>query len=117
MRIKQEDFDKLKQLDRIEYRQKERKIKEWGDWDVGSSFLYPLILITVVSLLLFPQAFTAFGVEATLSIVYVCIITIKLFLILTVLGFILDIVLSIKRTKMLNEFREEYFNFKVEVKK
>ena len=51
MKIKEEDFIKLKQLDRIEYRLEEEKLKkEWG----GSlfPFLFYLISIFTITLLL-----------------------------------------------------------------
>lgn len=115
MDIKQEDFDKLKQLDRIEYRQKEDKIRSWMDESCGLIFLQYLVLVAVIALLLLPQTYVAFGIESLEGTLEIIGFGMGVFIILAALGFMLDVIFFIIRQKNLKELKEEYF--KIEVKK
>lgn len=118
MDIKQEEFDKLKQLDRIEYRQRKEVIKKNNNPFSGFFILTLLFFLSTVLLLLTPQMILVDSLNDTnelerIRILYSSAIIIMFFLF--ILGCIVDIKVIIKRNNMLKELRKEYF--KVEVKK
>lgn len=115
MKATQEEFDKLKQLDRIEYRQREEKIKNNFKLSVGGIFLKCLMILTIVSLLLLPQLIMLFGRDIALETLSIIFTGIGFFLVLTITGFLIDIYLTIKEHQLLKELHEEYF--KTEVRK
>ena len=115
--IDKKKFDKLKQLDRIEFKQKYDAIEKSFDRSFGFSFMKCLIIIFGISILLIPQAITAFGIDMSSDIIGFINVVIALFVLGMVVGFMVDIVLLIFKKKMLNELIESYFDFKVEVKK
>jgi len=115
MKIEQKDFDKLKQLDRIEYRQKQRLIKEFSDESYGLIFIKYLIFIMVVGMLLIPQGYFIWGIDFVTDVSNICGFGIGLFIILSAFGFIADIVLYLIKIKNLDELNKKYF--KLEIKK
>lgn len=120
MEIKQEDFDKLKQLDRIEYRQKERKIKEWNEGSWGFPFLSIICFCMILMILLLPQLYIVGKINGGVSIMDI-IFPISFFMgfcmVFCFAGFAVDIIFATKRKITLKEMQEKYFNFKVEVNK
>ncbi len=114
MKIDKEKFNKLNQLDRIEFRQKVDLIKEKYPTGVSSAFWF----ITITGLLMLNIGFSGysdFGADFLLSFSDVSYSLLKiafLFFILE-LGFI--IYYSFRRIKAYEKLSEEYF--KVEVKK
>jgi len=115
--IDQERFNKLKQLDRIEFRQKYNEIEKLFDRSIGFSFMKYLVLIIVIGILLIPQAITAFGFDAAVNLIHTINAGISIFALLTLLGFMIDLLLLTFKKKKLNELIESYFDFKLEVKK
>ncbi len=115
MRIDKKQFNKLKQLDRIEFRQKEDRIKSWQSYSLGFLFLKILVFIVFFLFLILPQGYLAFGEEFVKDIsnafrsIYVVLVYAVVF------GFIIDLVFSLIRINNLRELYNEYF--KVEVKK
>ncbi len=115
MKITQEQFGKLKQLDRIEYRQKARNIEDIHDKCFGWMFMKGVIFLIAFLCLIIPQGYSVWGIEFVIDISNVLI---SLIVILSVFGLIgcgIDLVLYITQIKNLKELQEKYF--KVEVKK
>ena len=115
MKNKIKNLDKLKQLDRIEYRQREREISEWNNNSTGLFFFKGLIFAIVFFILLIPQGYLVWGVEFANDISDVCSNLVYVLLIMTAIGFGIDLLFSLVREKNLKELHDEYF--KVEVKK
>ena len=113
VKIEQEDFDKLKQLDRIEYRQQEDRINENSDNGVIELFYVSIIMSGI---------FTASSLvikNLTGSINYNLFNIASIFLSISIIVFIIHYILLfisllIKR-KRLKDLQEQYF--KTEVKK
>ncbi len=115
MRIDKEKFNKLKQLDRIEFRQKSDRIKSWQSYSLGFSFLKMLMFVVFFIILILPQGYLAFGVEFTQAILNAFRNIFPILVYAIVFGFIIDLVFSLIRIKNLGELYKEYF--KIEVKK
>lgn len=116
MDIKQEDFDKLKQLDRIEYRQKEDKINSQHDGSFGGVFLkfniFMMVFgIFIILMLLVGGAEIELIKDAVLFFAY----GIMFLALCMILGGIIDFILLLITIKNINELQERYF--KIEVKK
>lgn len=114
MKITQEDFDKLKQLDRIEYRQKEDKINNsvlnFGEFCSMANFVLLFFLSVLILSILYES------VTFNISLLFLKITTILIgfsYLIYYILGFFL----VIRRHKRIKELNAEYFSSKTEVKK
>jgi len=115
MEIEKKDFNKLKQLDRIEYRQKQDRIKNWNNYSYGLIFIKYLIFIMVVSMLLIPQGYFIWGIDFVKDVSNICGFSISLLMILSAFGFMADIVLYLIKMKNLDELNKKYF--KLEIKK
>lgn len=116
MNIKQKDFNKLKQLDRIEYRQKEDRINEWNNLSWGNVFLSSLIYVTLFFLIYLPlMKLVGLSHSVLIDIWYRLLLVLKLMAFLSLGGFVRDFFNYSKRMKMLKELKEEYFG--VEIKK
>ena len=116
MKINQEKFDELNQLDRIEFRQKEDRIeKEWGESTFFSfiSSLMPvlgfLIIIALIGFLISKEVF--------ISIMEAVITILKVFTVFLVLLFIADIFITIKKRKEIHKLEEEFFKVNPKGKK
>ena len=109
MRIDKEKFDKLKQLDRIEFRQKYNIINKPHDF-----FLFYLFLISMVLSSIFGVG-SYISIEKSLDFM-IGSITFYVMGVFLFLGFIiLSIIQLIVSSKFNRELEEEYF--KIEVKK
>jgi len=115
MKIFKEKFDKLKQLDRIEFRQRCRLIEEMYETGVGFFICKGLIIFFFVFLLFIPQASLVYEEEVFSNLVggFRNIFTVLLFFAL--FGFIIDLLIIAFKNKKIRELEMEYFN--VEVKK
>jgi uncharacterized membrane protein len=113
MKITEEKFNKLKQLDRIEYRQKEYNIN--NDSDDG---LLRLFHVSIILSGIFTASFLVIK-NLTGDINYNLFNIASLFLKVSVICFIIHYILSfisiLIRHKKLKELQEQYF--KIEVKK
>lgn len=117
MKITQEQFDKLKQLDRIEYRQKESRIREWYSDSLGWIGLKATLILYGFSFLLIPQGYTLWGIESLKDFIHLMDRVGGIFIGITLLGFVVDIIFSLIRMNNLKMLNDKYFNFKTEVKK
>jgi len=115
MKITQEEFDTLKQLDRIEYRQKKGEIDnrfECGVWN----FIWYMIICGFICLLM-SMVMLQYDTEVSLLILDIADSLGFITFCFMILNMIMIIVFSIIRTKKINEIQNEYFDFKTEVKK
>lgn len=112
MEIKQEQFDRLNQLDRIEYRQKEIEIKESKPYTFFNDFKFALsaYLLTLLFLitwgLIVPE--NIYEIQRIAN-------TLKFVFIIPFISLLFDIGKISKRKKLLHELNSKYF--KVETKK
>ncbi len=115
MKIDKEKFNKLKQLDRIEYRQKVEMIKNWMNGSWGLPFLWLFLGILAFTILLIPQGYSALGIEFVADIIETAKIFLSFLLPLIFFGYLIDFMFYLIRRNNLKELEEEYF--KIEVKK
>ena len=115
MKIDQEKFNKLKQLDRIEYRQKVEIIKNWKSGSWGTTFLFLFAGIIAFTIILVPQGYSAFGIEFVADIIIATKMFLSFLLPLIFFGYAADLVFHTIRKNNLKMLEEEYFS--IEVKK
>jgi hypothetical protein len=112
MRITQKEFDKLKQLDRIEFRQKEEKIDKQFDLGFFSISTYMLYILLGLATL---DIWTYFRTGYFAINLFIWILILKSFILISAfficLGILFYIVEQIERRKLYSEY------FKTEVKK
>jgi len=106
MKIDKEKFNQLKQLDRIEYRQRYRNINEGG----------VSLKLPAWSLIIMASIFGTVGLVSS----RISLLDISIFLVqLSILTFVIDVVINftvlIFKHKKIKELEEEYFS--VEIKK
>jgi len=106
MKLDKEKFNQLKQLDRIEFRQRYNSINE------GNVSLQ----IPVWALIIIASIFGTVGlVSGRISFLSVSLLVLKLAFILILLDVGLSLFISVLKSKKTRELEEEYFS--VEVKK
>ncbi len=114
MKIDKEKFNKLKQLDRIEFRQKLNYINEYfGGFSVFGFINFSMIIMGFLLLLVL----SSYNISKELFVSALNLIqpTLQLLLFGIFIILLLDIVSFILKIKRLRELEEEYF--KIEVKK
>jgi len=114
--ITKEEFNKLSQLDRIEFRQREDKLDKELNSDLGSwDFLWGVFVLTgfiiILSLLIYN-----INPQSTIRILSTIPLLIKLTVGSFVLLKIIEIAIIFRRGKEKIKLREEYFDIKVETK-
>lgn len=108
-KITQEQFDKLPQLDRIEFRQKKQILEDRFDFSFTSLFKYPLFIsFLVLAIALFSPKPDPLIVHRLGNIFF----TILQF---SILGILFDFLLLYLYYRNENKLEQEYF--KIEVKK
>ncbi len=106
MKIDKEKFNQLKQLDRIEFRQKYNQINQGG----------VSLKIPAWSIMIMASVFGTVGlVSSRLSLLDISIFLIQLSLITIVLDVVINFTYLIFKHKRIKELEEEYFS--VEIKK
>lgn len=104
MKITQEEFKKLKQLDRIEYRQKYLNINEHFKCDLTTQSVTNFFIITSMITLAIPLYWHIFGIFlAGLKELVI------IFLLIVILSIFIDFVFYVKKKVQLNKLDEEYF--------
>lgn len=112
MRIDKEKFNKLKQLDRIEFRQKLNRIEDMG-FSLGSIMLCLGVIVCVfLSALIISQEITG---EVNMNIFNLLAKFLFFLFLVVIIEFFLIFVFTLVRIKLRKELFEEYF--KIEVKK
>ncbi|MFA6074077.1 MAG: hypothetical protein WC758_08220 [Candidatus Woesearchaeota archaeon] len=109
MKINNKEFNKLSQLDRIEFRQKYIEI---GDINIDSS---KFALSIGTFLMLF--SISAYIIETNDYFLNMIIFSLKLSFLMLFLYFIIDMIYNIIILKERRELYKEYFDFKIDVKK
>lgn len=115
MKLIQDQFNKLKQLDRIEYRQKEDRIRNFAKTKIGGKALKVLGLWVILYILLIPQGYLVWGIEFVNDATIVFKAFFIFFMTASIFGFLIDIVFNLIRNKNIKELNEQYF--KIEVKR
>lgn len=113
MKVTGKDFNKLKQLDRIEYRQRERDIKGNGSWEL-SIFLYKVFTFVGVFYILFLIYVVS---SKDLGVVKIMIGSIPYLILMMGVSiaviYWIDLWAMCKRSFMLKKLKEEYFGVKI----
>lgn len=119
MKIDKEQFDKLKQLDRIEFRQKEDRINNYFQGGVMFNFIKLTSFIVAFFILLAPQGYMLWGQEFINDLIDAARTIIGAFIFIIFIGAVIDLSINLFRIKKIKELKEEYFKeeIKVEVKK
>ena len=115
MKIKQEDFDKLPQLDRIEFMQRKRLLEENRSY-LLFSFLKLMFVIFGFILLL---AMVSYNISKDLFLALFSLLdeTINVAILGVILCGVIDIIKNVKLMKESKKLTEKFFDFKVEAKK
>lgn len=116
MNIKQEDFDKLKQLDRIEYLQRYDRIVE--QYSISNTWE-----IIVWSILVMPSVFLSSNLvlhsltgKINQSLLHLASFSLSFAVVIILSLFMVRVVLLLIAMKKRKELSEKFFNFKTEVK-
>ena len=112
MKLDKEKFNKLKQLDRIEFRQKLDRIEDTGFSLIGCLFCMIMVISIFFSALIISQEITG---EVNMVLFDINVKVFGLFFFLMFIEFPLVIGFSLLRSKHKKELFEEYFL--IEVKK
>ena len=116
-RITKEQFSKLNQLDRIEYRQRYYLTEKYYDNDFGSWYFVNKMFIIMGFIILISVSFYNIDSGVTFRLLSVIPLLIKL----TVMFFVIllggEIFMTIKRIKELKKLEEEYFKVEIKTKK
>ena len=107
MDVDKEAFDKLKQLDRIEFRQKYKNIVEEYNYVFNISY-YVIMFIFVFVIDIW--GFIRFGYNIIGN--KLIILTLQLFILSILLEFFMALVYTIKRNKQIKNLENEYFIIK-----
>ena len=116
-RITKEQFSKLNQLDRIEYRQKRDYIERQfegglGSWDFLNRMFALMGFIIIIALLVYN-----INPKYMISIFSILILLIKITIIFFIILITAELIIIYKKNKEKRKLNEEYFNFKIEVKR
>lgn len=119
MQIKEKDFDKLKQLDRIEALLRKQDINNRWNYFFSSDVYSRWFIFALLALPIYTIFGTMLGLEASYfkNILTIFTSVLKVIVVVSLLDYILTIVFQLKRLKAMKALREKYFNFKVHVKK
>ncbi len=108
MKINQEKFYKLNQLDRIEFRQKEERIsKKWGFFITPYSIIYCIIIIGF--LILLAVGMYSINKDVTYSLIEKGLEMYRVSLYIIMGTLIVDVLLAIKKGSEMNKLEEEFF--------
>ncbi len=110
MKLTREDFYKLDQLDRIEYRQRHKLIEEtYPIFSISLTVIYIFIIFTFFIILFIMIAYSAFGVEfisPMLDGLDAYFLMVSLFIIIAIL---IDFVIIFRRFEYKRMLFEDYF--------
>ena len=129
MKIDKEKFNSLKQMDRIEYRQKFNGINERYDVPLNFGFYFALLVVGLLVMIIGLNVFeiSLFNIDGGVnegieegykimeSLVHAALIIFVLGIFIVFIDIIFSIIYLILKHKKLSELEEEYFS--VEVKK
>jgi len=117
MKIDKEQFNKLKQLDRIEFRQREDRINNYFQIGCGYAVIKMTIFIVAFFLLMAPQGYMLWGAKFINDFFQALRGIIGAFILIFVVAVIIDLGIILMQNKELKKLHEEYFTNKTEVKK
>ena len=109
MKLKQEQFDKLDQLDRIEFRQIVGRIEKYYEYDFYFYKIVPIILILDILVYLTSKNILTFFMYLRSSALFI--------LVFTGLDFILFGLMKILKDNKFRKLEEKYFEIKIKNKK
>jgi len=112
--MQQKDFDKLPQLDRIEFRQRLEIIKSTYESSQFCSLLYIFVLLTFLSSILVAVLGGIDGLNIFVNNLVDSMFFIGVIFVFTI---IVDMAFIIKKNKAVKELFDKYFKIKVEVNK
>lgn len=112
MKIDKEQFDKLKQLDRIEFRQREDRIKKLSGTNPLEGYVLGIMGLVILSTLIILKQISS---QVYVELLYIGLLAMVFSILLMVISLLTGVAILFIKSKLLKELQEEYF--KVEVKK
>lgn len=115
--VEKEEFDKLSQLDRIEYRQKEDRINK--EFNSCLSLIVAIIYIPISSyiLILATAGYGRFGEVFFWKIIHTLKFLTFSFIIVWIIGLLLDLLLLVRLNKAKRQLKDEYFKLELKIVK
>lgn len=117
MELNQESFEKLDQLDRIEFRQRRdvlnERLKAFG-W--GKTFLKAIAVFLIFLALVVPQGYLVWGYGFVRDISSFVASVVLILFVFSVFGYVTDFILKKKREKEIEELESQYFTIEVKNK-
>lgn len=118
MKIRKENFDKLKQLDRIEFRQRKEIIDKKFDFSFVNEFtLYLVLFIIIINLAKLPRYVLFFNPEEYSFVLFLSTFLMILFIGIVAIRYFSLIVKQFIGLILTKKLEEEYFTEEVKVKK
>lgn len=114
MKITKEEFNKLSQLDRIEFRQKLIYLMNEGDKSSSTSFIY---FIVPISLLMTILSYLHYAIFKSTVLFYDTILILKLAIIITAGLIIVDVIYFIKNKREVDGLYRDFFEIKTKGKR
>ena len=115
--LSQKEIDKLPQLDRIELRQKRDCLEKYYDSNLGSWYFLNKMFMIMGFIILVSISFYNISPETSFNLFSIIPLLIKLTIMFFVILLSGEIFITIKGIKEQRKLDEEYFDFKIEVKK
>lgn len=117
MNIEKEEFNKLKQLDRIEFRQKQDRILKYYNSNYAITFGFCAVLFTLLGYILLFSFGNYISSSSLNYYLNAFALTSKIWIFGLFMAFIMDIVMFLKRKKELRNLEKEYFEINIKEKK
>ncbi|MDD4110167.1 MAG: hypothetical protein PHS54_01285 [Clostridia bacterium] len=117
MNIEKEEFNKLKQLDRIEFRQKQDRILKYFSSNFTITFGFFAVLFTLLGYILLFSFGNYISSSSLNYYLNAFALTSRIWIFGIFMAFIMDIVMFLKRKKELKNLEKEYFEINIKEKK
>ena len=115
MKINQEKFNQLSQLDRIEFRQKENRINDFFNGSLLATFIYMFLFLFAFIFLAYIGLLNI-SVEIAKNFMIAILPIIKVMKIVFIVAFAFDLAICLIRLTKYKKLKEEFFDFKTLIK-
>lgn len=116
-KVNQEEFNKLPQLDRIEFRQKQDYLEKYYDSNLGSWHFLNQMFTFMGFLIIIALLVYNINPKYIINIFSVLILLIKLTIVCFIILITAELIISFKRIKEKRKLQDEYFKVEVKSKK
>jgi len=115
MKINQEKFNQLSQLDRIEFRQKEDRINDFFNGSLLATFIYMFLFLFAFIFLAYIGLLNI-SIEIAKNFMIAILPIIKVMKIVFIIAFAFDLAICLIRLNKYKKLREEFFDCKTIIK-